>query len=88
MIDYRLEHDFSPIVDDVARRIAHNVDQAALDKAAMTLERFGYVKVVRCGDCKFYDEDDGYGNHGCTLLDFGTKDMAEGFCSWAERREQ
>ena len=47
-----------------------------------------HEEIVRCRDCKFYDEDDGYGNYGCTLLDFGTKDMADGFCSWAERREQ
>ena len=43
-------------------------------------------EIVRCRDCKFYDEDDGYGNYGCTLLDFGTKDMADGFCSWGERK--
>ena len=67
MIDYRIEHDFSPIVDDIARRITHNVDQAALDKAAMTLERFGYVKVVRCMDCVHYYEAEEYhpqGNYG------------------------
>lgn len=44
-------------------------------------------EIVRCGDCKFYDEDDGYGNYGCTLLDFGTKDMERGYCAWGERRE-
>lgn len=44
--------------------------------------------IVRCRDCKFYDDDDAYCG-GCTLLDFFVSDMAdEGFCSWAERREQ
>lgn len=44
-------------------------------------------EIVRCRDCKFYDGDNGYGNYGCTLLDFGTKNIDDGFCAWGERRE-
>ena len=43
-------------------------------------------EIVRCRDCKFYDEDDGYGNYGCTLFDFSAKGMDDGYCAWAERR--
>lgn len=55
-IAYRVEHDFTSMVDEIAAQIQHKVDQAALDKAAYTLEQFGYVKVVRCRDCKYADE--------------------------------
>lgn len=91
MIDYRIEHDFSPMVDDVARRITHNVDQAALDKAAMTLERFGYVKVVRCRDCEytchFWHHNDERWQCAHEMLD--GLDVSPGFfCAWGKRKEK
>lgn len=38
------EIDLQKIVDELARRLQRNVDEAALDKAADTLAGFGYVK--------------------------------------------
>lgn len=45
------------------------------------------TEVVWCKHCKFYtpNTDDTLG--GCTLLDFYTKGMENGFCAWGERKE-
>ena len=85
MTEYRQELNLLLTIDEIAAKIQHKVDQAALDKAADTLAEFGYVKVVRCRDCKY--------RYGCLhLVDDGDGDMRrchatpDGFCSWAERR--
>lgn len=89
-IAYRVEHDFTPMVDEIAAQIQHKVDQAALDKAAYTLEQFGYVKVVRCHDCKHFDNelDNDIGTCDLGLEDTGLFSIVEsdGFCKWAERK--
>lgn len=41
-------------------------------------------EVVRCRDCIHFASD--RLGECCTLLDFGTVGMADGFCSWGERR--
>ena len=43
-IEYRAEFNIMDYVDETAKRIQDEVDQAALDKAAATLAKFGYVK--------------------------------------------
>lgn len=50
--EYCVEHDFSPMVDEIAAQIQYHIDQAALDKVESKLTEFGYVKVVRCRDCE------------------------------------
>ena len=44
------------------------------------------VEVVRCRDCVFFDDEGEFGQW-CTQLDFGKKEIADGFCAWASRRE-
>lgn len=86
MITYRKDLDLTSMVDDIAQRIQDEVDQQALDKAAATLAKFGYVKVVRCRDCEHYEDYTGC----CTRRDY-VAPMAvtlDGFCSCAERREE
>ena len=56
MTEYRQELNLRLTIDEIAAKIQHQVDQAALDKAADTLAEFGYVKVVRCRDCKHRHE--------------------------------
>lgn len=56
MSEYRQELNLQLTIDEIAAKIQHQVDQAALDKAADTLAEFGYVKVVRCRDCKYRHE--------------------------------
>ena len=39
-------------------------------------------RVVRCRDCEFYEDG------CCTLLEFAASNMDNGFCAWAEPREE
>lgn len=83
---YSIEHDFGPMVDEIAAKIQHRVDQAALDKAADTLAEYGYVKVVRCRDCAKADWFGaiGYGEFTCRVHGW-TSESNDGFCAWAKR---
>ena len=82
---YQMENDLTPMVDRIAEQIQHKVDQAALDKIANTLEQYGYVKVVRCGDCKHYNSKIGCFPrcivHGANYM------MPDDFCSHGKRKE-
>ena len=79
-----IERSLTDMVDEIAERVQRKVDQAALDKAADTLAEFGYVKVVRCRDCKHHHE-------GMCMLSDGIGDFKrwyvddDGFCSDGER---
>ena len=49
------------------------------------------VPVIRCKDCKYFED---YGEDGCCIrhlsdtLGYAITAQAEGFCSWAERKEE
>ena len=43
-------------------------------------------EIIRCGDCACFDNEGEYGQW-CTQLDFGKKEIADGFCAWAVRRD-
>ena len=96
MITYRKDLDLISMVNDIAQRIQDEVDQQALDKAAATLAKFGYEKVVRCRDCDYYHTGIGpdgkrYAEPHCLAigaLEFGAVFEVDGndFCSWGERR--
>lgn len=96
MTEYRYDIDFSEYVDEMVEKVQHRVDQAVLDKAADTLAEYGYVKVVRCRDCKHlyipqWDEilAAEYGAPPIVCERTGDMDDVEpdGFCAWAERKE-
>ena len=75
---FRQEIDLNDYVNEIADKLQHRVNQEALDKAAGTLAEYGYVKVVRCRDCKrFHMNVNGL---DCPRLD------PDGFCAWAERK--
>lgn len=85
--DVRMSFDFSDEVDRIAGQVQRRMDQAVLDKVADQLENFGYVKVVRCRDCRYFHTDK-LGDY-CTLLDFeDVKGMKDCFCSWGARKEE
>ena len=42
-------------------------------------------EVVRCRDCKHYEELPGLGM--CNTLGIAFADMGDGFCAWGERRD-
>ena len=80
---YRHEINLFEIADEYAKRLEAQVDEMALDKAADTLERFGYVKVVRCRDYIYYTQDPDPIDPGWPMMCERTgDDMVEpyGFC--------
>ena len=68
------------IVDDLEHGIPMTDENMA---------QFGWVKVVRCRDCRFYDER----HRECPMLEcrecfYKLQDVEpDCFCSWGERRE-
>lgn len=75
-ISYRHEINLSEIADEYAKRLERQVDEMVLDRAADTLERFGYVKVVRCRDCRMFGD-----------CEWNYENEPMGFCAWACRKE-
>jgi len=85
---YRYELDLNAISDEYAKKLSGIVDEMTLDKAWRTLEKYGYVKVVRCRDCNDYRESDAT----CHSWQWHNWDAAlevepNGFCAWGERRD-
>lgn len=94
---YRHEINLTEIADEYAKRLEAQVDEMTLDRAAYALERYGYVKVIRCRDCIYMH----------TVRNWLGMDMGEcwlradresgalgkertepdGFCAWAIRKE-
>ena len=68
---YRHEINLSEIADEYAKRLEERVDEMALDRAAYALERFGYVKVIRCRDCRMFGD-----------CEWNYENEPMGFCSW------
>ena len=94
----RHEINLSEIADEYAKRLEAQVDEMALDKAADTLERFGYVKVIRCRDCVHYRKHKWFKvavgtplgtdiSDVCMFFADGCKVEPDGFCAWGERKE-
>ena len=92
---YRHEINLTEIADEYAKRLEAQVDEMVLDRAAHALERFGYVKVIRCRDCKYYE---GTGNcyfwasyepipGGDEYREVLAEVTPNGFCAWGERRD-
>ena len=73
--------DLDKITDERIRHIAAATDELMDEKLAS----IGYVKVVRCGDCKHFrshGDDYLFCNLAARELDGG-----DGFCAWGERRD-
>ena len=88
MSEYRIKQDINlfEIVDEYTKRISRVIDEQTLANVENQLAEYGYVKVVRCKDCKFRCFDE------CTRIDEGFKDYwfaidPDGFCAWAKRKE-
>lgn len=73
--------DLDKITDERIRHIAAATDELMDEKLAS----IGYVKVVRCRDCKHFrshGDDYLFCNLAARELDGG-----DGFCAWGERRD-
>lgn len=46
---------------------------------------FSHQELVRCKDCRFFEDEDYYGN--CYCEEWGNITDANGYCHEAERRE-
>ena len=87
-LSIRQEMNLNGRVDEIAEKIERRVNQAALDKAASTLEEYGYVKVVRCRDCKYVSRDGKIYRECYRLHGYNSFTVEEyGFCAWAKRKE-
>ena len=80
---YQMKYDLAPMVDRIAAQIQHKVDQVALDKIANTLEQYGYVKVMRCRDCKFGTPSGTLDYVNCFFDKENMRTFSD-FCSWGK----
>lgn len=97
MSEYRIHQDINlfEIADEYAKRLQEHVDELALDMAAETLAKYGYVKVVRCRDCAKADYAEVHMFDGtrpkkwtCTRFEcFLHMVQPDDFCSRGARRE-
>lgn len=86
-VDYRAEFNIEEFVDKYVERVNREIDQRVLDKVEHQLAEYGYVKVVRCRDCRAMRVK--YGNTGIECWMNGEPFTVEpdGFCAWAKRKE-
>lgn len=73
---------FNDFVDKYVERVSHVIDEKTLEKLERELAEYGYVKVVRCRDCRFAVAK----GYGCGRGNDGYLDVEpDGFCAWGER---
>lgn len=64
----------------------NEINEREAERLADRLNELGYVKVVRCRNCKHYEklsDDKGV----CHPLGIVFADIDDGFCAWAEPKE-
>lgn len=77
IIEYRDEFNVTDFASKYAERISRVIDEQTLANVEHQLAMYGYVKVVRCRDCKHF----GY----CKFY-ARSENKSNGFCAWGERR--
>lgn len=81
--------DISSIATEYARYIGKTLDAEVL---RVLEESYGFVKVVRCRDCKHYFDHEWVlvtdVSDVCHFWADGVKVAPDGFCKWGERRTQ
>lgn len=82
-VDYRAEFSIEDFVDKYVERVNREIDQRVLDKVEHRLAEYGYVKVVRCRDCKFCMAY--MAGAYCDYMAHAVE--PDGFCSWGERKK-
>lgn len=88
IIEYRGEFNVMDFVSKYAERVSRVIDEQTLANVEHQLAMYGYVKVVRCRDCRWLDHHnlylcmlpDGDGGYACWVVE------PDGFCAWGERR--
>lgn len=81
------ELDYVEVAEKVIRKMQRDFDAAVLAQCETELASFGYVKVIRCRDCKHHEKlTDGMGV--CHALGIAFANMSDGYCAWGERRSE
>ena len=67
----------------------HEYVVSLTDRQACALRYIAHERVIRCPDCHFYDQT----IHSCGRIDIAAKAFVsyvfdDGFCAWAEPREE
>lgn len=82
-------------VDALLKAINKNTAEAHNERCAQLLEAILYaptadvVEVVRCKDCAYYREENGYCmNSHCASSFYGHRVKEEHYCSYGERRTE
>lgn len=75
---YSNEQDITQKVSEIVAQVQRRIDQTEADAVADRLAELGYVKVVRCRDCKHYNSYQDL----CERLKPGMVVMGDGFCAW------
>ena len=83
--EYRTHQDINlfEIANEYAKLLQEHVDELAFDMAVETLARYGYVKVVRCRDCRYYT----HSSWRCDLHGIVNEVEPDCFCAWGKRRQ-
>ena len=83
IFEYSEEFKIMDIVREYAERVSHVIDEQALANAEHKLAEYGYAKVVRCSDCKYFATRNGLGL--CKRWSyFSIRSQPDDFCSRAE----
>lgn len=88
IIEYRDEFNVMDIASKYAERISRVIDEQTLANVEHQLAMYGYVKVVRCRDCVYFDKYENDEINVCYRFDNEQPIIKpDGFCAWAERRQ-
>lgn len=86
IIEYRDEFNAMDFASKYAERISRVIDEETLANVEHQLAMYGYVKVVRCRDCKFGVDGGEYCAEDCADSWDWRNVEPDGFCAWGERR--
>ena len=87
MSEHRIKQDINlfEIVDEYTKRISRVIDEQTLANVENQLAEYGYVKVVRCRDCKWFsyitEPPECYRVQGCMIVE------PDDFCAWGKRKD-
>ena len=90
MADYIKRESALKAIEDSARPFVKTMANDAYwaYKAVEEVPAEDVVTVVRCKDCRFYTRKDGaFYNGYCNKMEYCLIDNDDGFCSFAERKE-
>lgn len=88
IIEYRDEFNTMDFVNKYAERISRVIDEETLANVEHQLAMYGYVKVVRCQDCKYWrrfypESEQRFGT--CRVWRYTTR--FDGYCHNASRAD-